>query len=238
MTSTHRPRPKGRSIGDEQLISAMAEPGCPMCRHVSAVAPRYLESLLYQHTTDRAYRDRFVKGGGFCARHVRDAVRADAAGNGDGVGAAIFLRSMLAARRRELEGVSGLRVGKRIREASRAAWDCPVCENEETTGASASQRLVEHTLRDETWRDWVIGAPWCLTHLGHILAAAAESRRGTLAELRERQLELMRALDERLEALAHDSSHGRRDRLTPEVRASLAEVAEVLAGSERPNETR
>jgi hypothetical protein len=48
----------------------------------------------------------------------------------------------------------------------------------------------------------------------------------------------MRALDERLEALAHDSSHGRRDRLTPEVRASLAEVAEVLAGSELPNETR
>ncbi len=211
----------------------MTQPGCPMCRHVAAVAPRYLDSLLYQHTTDRAYRDRFVKGGGFCARHVRDAVRADTAGNGDGVGAAIFLRSMLAARRRELEGASGFRAGRRIREATRVAWDCPVCETEVITATSSAQRLVEHADGDETWREWVVTAPWCLAHLGRILALAAGSGRGALATLRDRQLELMRDLDERLEALAHDSSHGRRDRLTPRVRASLADVADILAGNER-----
>jgi len=40
----------------------------------------------------------------------------------------------------------------------------------------------------------------------------------------------MRALEERLDTLAHDSSHGRRERLTPEVRASMAEVVALLAG--------
>jgi hypothetical protein len=89
-------------MGDEALVSALTGSGCPLCAYVDAIAPQYLDSLLYQHTTDRAYRDRFVEGGGFCARHVRAAVEADRAGNGDGVGGGIFLRSQLAARRRAL----------------------------------------------------------------------------------------------------------------------------------------
>jgi hypothetical protein len=219
-------------MGDEALVEALREPGCPMCTHVAAVAPRYLESLLYQHTTDRAYRDRFIKGGGFCSRHVRAAVEADAAGNGDGVGGAIFLRSMLAARTRKLERAGGFRPARRIREGTRPAWDCPVCENEVELARSAAQRLVGHTKADETWRLWVTEAPWCLTHVGVLLATAAEAGRGSLTELRDRQLALMAELDERLEALAHDSTHDRRDRLTPEVRASLREAAEFLAGDD------
>ncbi|MFV2062242.1 MAG: hypothetical protein ACC726_01860 [Chloroflexota bacterium] len=227
-----RLEPRARSMGDEALIEALTGPGCPMCTQVAAVAPRYLESLLYQHTTDRAYRDRFVKGGGFCPRHVRAAVEADTAGNGDGVGGSIFLRSMLGARRRALENSGGLRAAKHIRDATRPAWDCSVCENEITQAASAAQRLVGHAKRDETWREWVLSAPWCLTHAGDILAAASEAGRGTLAALQERQSELMADLEARLDALAHDSSHDRRDRLTPEVRASLREVADFLAGDE------
>jgi hypothetical protein len=188
--------------------------------------------LLYQHTTDRAYRDRFIKGGGFCARHVRAAVLADSAGNGDGVGAAIFIRSQLAARRRALEGAGGFRAGKRIREATRLAWQCPVCENEVIASESAAARLVEHAGSDDAWREQVESSAWCLTHLGHLLAAAAEAGGSTLDGLRKRQLDLMNDLDERLEALAHDSSHGRRDRLTAEVRSSLQEAADVLAGGE------
>lgn len=201
-----------------------------MCRHVAAVAPRYLDSLLYEHTTDRAFRDRFREGGGFCARHVRAAVRADAAGNGDGVGAAIFLRSMLAARRRDLEAAGGRRASRRIRDATRPARACPVCEHEGTTASAAAARLVEHAASDPAWRTWVEAAAWCLEHLGGLLTAAAGSRHGSLDRLRDRQLELLASLDARLEALAHDSSHGRRERLTPEVRASLGEVARVLAG--------
>ena len=126
-------------MGDDGLVEAITGAGCPMCAHVARVAPQYLDSLLYQHTTDRAYRDRFLAGGGFCGRHVRAAVVADTAGNGDGVGGGIFLRSQLAARRRALEGASGFRAGKRIREATRAAWDCPVCENERTLAGAAAK---------------------------------------------------------------------------------------------------
>jgi hypothetical protein len=232
MTANEKPSPRARSLGDEQLLEAMAKSGCPMCRHVAAVAPRYLDSLLYQHTTDRAYRDRFIKGGGFCARHVRDAVVADAAGNGDGVGAAIFIRSQLAARKRALEGAGGFRAGKRIHEASQPAWACPVCENEVASSESAAGRLVDHAKTDGAWREQLESCAWCLTHLGHLLASAAASGGDSLDALRDRQLELMADLDGRLEALAHDSSHGRRDRLTPEVRASLHAAADVLAGTD------
>lgn len=219
-------------MGDDGLVEAITGPGCPMCVHVAKVAPQYLESLLYQHTTDRAYRDRFLAGGGFCRRHVRAALVADTAGNGDGVGGGIFLRSQLAARRRALEGAGGFRAARRIRDATRTAWDCPVCENELTLAAAAAKRLVDLSRSDETWREWVTSVPWCLAHLGEMLAAAADSGRGTLTELRDRQLAQMADIEGRLEALAHDSAHGRRDALTPEVRASLKEAADILAGDE------
>ena len=227
-----RAAPRARSMGDEALVEALTGEGCPMCTHVAAVAPRYLESLLYQHTTDRAYRDRFVKGGGFCRRHVRAAVVADTAGNGDGVGGAIFLRSMLGARHRALQAAGGLRAAKRIREATRPAWDCPVCENEVTLAAAAAKRLVDNAVGDEAWQNRVLEAPWCLAHVGDLLVAAGDRGRTTLSALQERQFGLMRDLESRLDALAHDSSHDRRGQLTPEVRASLREVADFLAGDE------
>ena len=221
-------------MGDDGLVEAITGPGCPMCTHVAKVAPQYLDSLLYQHTTDRAYRDRFLAGGGFCERHVRAAVVADTAGNGDGVGGGIFLRSQLAARRRALEAADGFRAAKRIRDATRTALDCPVCENERTLAGAASKRLVDLTRSDETWRAWVTTAPWCLTHLGDVLAAATESGKGTLSGLRERQLSQMAEIEGRLEALAHDSAHGRRDAVTPEIRSSVKEAADILAGDDEP----
>lgn len=219
-------------MGDDGLVQAITASGCPMCTHVAKLAPQYLDSLLYQHTTDRAYRDRFLAGGGFCGRHVRAAVVADTAGNGDGVGGGIFLRSQLAARRRALEGAGGFRGAKRIREATRTAWDCPVCENERTLAVAAAKRLVDLARDDETWREWVTAAPWCLAHLGDVLAAASEAGRSALADLRDRQLAHMADVEARLEALAHDSAHGRRHAVTPEVRASVGEAADLLAGDE------
>ena len=219
-------------MGDEALVEALAGDACPLCAHVARIAPQYLESLLYQHTTDRAYRDRFVAGGGFCRRHVRAAVVADTAGNGDGVGGGIFLRSQLAARRRALEAAGGFRAAKRLRQATRPAWDCPVCEQETTLAAAASKRLLDLAESEPTWREAITTAPWCLSHLGVLLAAAADAGGGRLEDLRERQLVAMRDIEQRLEALAHDSSHGRRDRLTPEVRASVREAAALLAGDE------
>ncbi len=219
-------------MGDDGLVDALTAAGCPMCAHVATIAPQYLDSLLYLHTTDRAYRDRFLAGGGFCGRHVRAAVVADTAGNGDGVGGGIFLRSQLGARRRALENADGFRAARRIREATRTAWDCPVCENELTLAAAAAKRLVDLSGADPVWREWVTSAPWCLAHLGHVLAAAAEAKRGTLADLRERQLTQMQDIEERLDALAHDSSHGRRQQVTPAVRTSVKEAADILAGDE------
>ncbi len=232
MADARQERPRARSMGDDGLVEAITGPGCPMCAHVARVAPQYLDSLLYQHTTDRAYRDRFLAGGGFCRRHVRAAVVADTAGNGDGVGGGIFLRSQLAARRRALEGAGGFRAARRIRDATRTAWDCPVCENELTLAAAAAKRLVDLSRGDATWREWVTTAPWCLAHLGDVLAAAADSGKGTLVELRDRQLAGMADVEGRLEALAHDSAHGRRNAVTPEVRASVKEAADILAGDE------
>ena len=113
-----------------------------------------------------------------------------------------------------------------------AAWACPVCENELTLAAAAAKRLVDLTRADDTWHEWVMSAPWCLAHLGDVLAAAADTGRGTLDDLRDRQLAHMADIETRLDALAHDSAHGRREALTPEVRSSVKEAADILAGDD------
>jgi len=221
-------------MGDDGLVEALAAPACPLCAHVARIAPAYLDSMLYQHTADRAYRDRFLAGGGFCARHVRAALVADTAGNGDGVGGSIFLRSQLAARRRALGEAHGFRAARKIRSATRPAWNCPVCENEQTLTGAAAGRLVVLAGADPVWHEAIATARWCLTHLGDLLAAAAAAGSPALDDVRERQLAQIRDVEQRLEALAHDSSHDRRPRVTPDMRASVGEAADILAGDEKP----
>ena len=68
-------------MGDDALVDALTGPGCPMCTHVARVAPQYLDSLLYQHTTDRAYRDRFL---GRLARRIEQPLEGELdVGGGD-----------------------------------------------------------------------------------------------------------------------------------------------------------
>ena len=46
----------------------------------------------------------------------------------------------------------------------------------------------------------------------------------------------MRDIEERLDTLAHDARHGRRHQLTAEVRSSVAEAADILAGRQPPGD--
>jgi hypothetical protein len=219
-------------MGDEALVEALASPGCPLCTHLDRQIRRYLEAALYEHTTDREFRGRLTGGGGFCPAHVRAVVEVDAAAGGDGVGAAIYLRSMVAARRRQLEAAApSRRAASRVAQAARPAWACPACAREATTRDHAVLGLVQRVASDDAWRERVASAPWCLEHVCALVVGALRHSGDLGRQVLSGQRERLEGLESRLEGLAHDSSHGRRDRLTDEVRASARDAAAFLAGS-------
>ncbi len=58
------------STAAERLLSALAEPGCPVCRCLDADARRDLAAFLREQTMDPAGRAALRRAGGFCAWHT------------------------------------------------------------------------------------------------------------------------------------------------------------------------
>jgi hypothetical protein len=60
-----------RHINFFELEKAAGKPGCPLCRIVAGRAERYMDNLLFEHVSDRAFRAAYRVAGGFCAYHSR-----------------------------------------------------------------------------------------------------------------------------------------------------------------------
>jgi hypothetical protein len=95
-----------------ELQKAAAQPGCPLCRIVADRADRYIDNMLFEHVSDRAFRAAHRAAGGFCAFHSRNLVSFR-----DGLAVAILGRDILEERIKAF--------------SSRKPWKpkgrCPVC---------------------------------------------------------------------------------------------------------------
>lgn len=60
-----------RHINFFELEKAAAKPGCPLCRIIAGRVERYMDNLLFEHVSDRAFRAAYRTAGGFCACHAR-----------------------------------------------------------------------------------------------------------------------------------------------------------------------
>jgi hypothetical protein len=102
-----------RHINFFELEKAAAKPGCPLCRIISDRAERYLDNLLFEHVSDRAFRAAYRAAGGFCAHHSRrlESFR-------DGLAVAILGRDILEDR------LKSFAAGKKF---PKPKAPCPVC---------------------------------------------------------------------------------------------------------------
>jgi hypothetical protein len=222
-------------MGDDQLIEALQAPGCPLCTHADRRVWRHLSGVLYELVTDVGFRERLVAGGGFCPRHTRLTLAVNREELGGVTAAAILLRSVLGARREALRAAGdGRRTGQRIAAATRAAWSCMACEQEEIALSDAIGSLVGHSARDPHWREWLGASAWCLGHVGRLATALHSADAASGAAFVAAQVEHLAALDGRLEGLVHHSSHDRLALLTETEQRSAGEAAAILAGSGRP----
>src|SRR5262249_38691636 len=90
-----------------RLVEAFREPGCPVCRCVSAASRRYLDALVYEQVNDPDTRRRLRASWGFCNWHTWMLVDLP----GSTFGAAIS--------REDLRGTPGHGTGRRAPGAAR-----------------------------------------------------------------------------------------------------------------------
>ena len=95
-----------------ELEKACEKPGCPLCRIVADRAERYIDNMLFEHVSDRAFRKAHRLAGGFCNYHSRNLESFR-----DGLAVAILGRDVLEERLDSFKA----------RKPWRRREPCPIC---------------------------------------------------------------------------------------------------------------
>jgi hypothetical protein len=217
-----------RHINFFELQKACGRPGCPLCRIVSDRAARYIDNMLFEHISDRAFRAAYRAAGGFCAAHSRNLESFR-----DGLAVAILGRDILEDR------IDAFRKGKPWRPKGR----CPVCEEQKRieqeylsflaeTGDGVSPSAQSGEAGDEAGelRSFFTASDGlCVPHYGEFLETVKRVPRW-LREFQERRFEdLLRRVGQFIEL----SVYGRQEefsRLPEKDRILWKELAVILRG--------
>ena len=219
-----------RDLGTVKLAELFAEPGCPLCEHRDRAVVRYIEGFMYESVNDVAFRASLDVARGFCGPHVTDVLTGGRHVSGGMVGSAILFGAVMRVRERELRAVrsaGGLSRGRRTQEALRPPV-CLVCAEAASVDAAAVTSLMR-LATEPPWAVVIGNAPLCLEHLAALMAAPG--RPPVWAAIEDRQLARVGALQELVQAFAHNASHDRQHLTTDEQTAAPTQAAAFLGGS-------
>jgi len=236
LTAARRPAPSStlpaRDLVDVRLADILSKPGCPPCRGRADAQARFLDGWLYERVNDVRTRRELDETRGLCDDHLHALLAADRARAGGGLGTAILYDAMLRIRLHQLTRAHGERGRGRSKRLSEAAAPpaCLVCKEAAAGEQAVLDGLLWH-LGDPAWAEATAAAPLCLAHLRDLMSAGSGDARW--APVEARQLARVHALQERLVAFAHLSSHDRRHLRTAEQEASVDEAAALLGRDRR-----
>lgn len=182
-----------------ELLEALSQEGCPICRLGRHVAERYLDGLLYENVNDPGVREGLRTAHGFCRRHAwaLTAVR------GCSLGVAILYRDVLHTVLGELARAGGEE--KRSRGWSLTASPekgggrlapqapCPACVQQEEMERIYLQELLRRQDDPRLWSAFATSGGLCLPHLRLALRQVEDDRQ------RLELLNTQRAIWERLQ---------------------------------------
>ncbi len=195
------------------LEKACAKDGCPVCTIVRERSARYIDNMLFEHVSDRGFRERYRNSLGFCAAHARslESYR-------DGLAVAILGEDILS------HVLPDLKKGR----PTKVRGKCPACEETERVEREFLGFLAESA--DGDLRDFFCASEGlCVPHYRQL---TAQNRRtpSWLKEFHEKKFTLLLA---RTRAFIECSAWGRQDdfaALSPEDKVVWKEIARTLRG--------
>jgi hypothetical protein len=151
------------------ILDALPQQGCAVCRVVHDVEFRYMADVLYSKTTSVSTRHEFREARGFCTAHAKELDEI-----GHALDLSIIYQDILMTLRQELERPSarqatGGRGKRQLVQKLGAQRACPVCAHRDELLAVYVETLADH-LADPEFVDKVrVADPFCLAHYRQII---------------------------------------------------------------------
>lgn len=196
-----------------EVLEALREPGCPVCRLALRSVARLLQTISYEQVNDPALRAELRKSRGFCNLHAHQWLR-EARGI---LGTALIYRDLLQATLHDLDG----RPPSRDKSAT-----CVACRTQREAEARYLDALVATASAEPAALDTSDGL--CRRHT---LAAMRIGGRGAslVAERTRRALQdLIRELDE---VIRKEDYRFRHEERTDAERTAPSRAVAVIAGA-------
>jgi len=187
-----------------ELLDALADEGCAICRLARKASDRYINALLYEGVVDVDLRQKLRDARGPCYVHAwRMAGRRGAV-----LGTAIVYRDVINTLAKELEAPEkrSLLGGKNsVAQRLAATKPCPACSLEQDAVCRAIKTLLKHVNDSDVAESYVAAGGLCLPHFTETLTHASGAASQSLADwqasafrrLRDQLDELIRKHDYR-----------------------------------------
>ena len=140
----------------DEMLDALAQPGCAFCRLLDGIADRLVDAILFESVNDVKVREELNAARGLCRRHGPLLVR-----TGRSLGTAITMQGVIKVLLRQLDSgevgsgsrlralLGGAGVGRAPAAGLAAALNpqtpCPVCVQEATFAAHYTETLLRQT---------------------------------------------------------------------------------------------
>lgn len=194
----------------DDIVEAMADPGCAFCALQKRAADRYLDALLWESVNDPRLRREVTAARGFCRDHAWMLVRP-----GTALSSAIIYKDVVAGAAHVVQNASGnvqrTTIGQRLRASfrrRRPAEDalaralaptqaCPVCINAaEIEGHLCATVATAMKRSDDFLAHYRASAGLCLAHFGVLIGGTTQPE--ARAALIDAQLAIWQSLEAEL----------------------------------------
>jgi len=184
-----------------ELLDALADDGCAICRLARKASDRYINALLYEGVVDVDLRQKLRDARGPCYVHAwRMAGRRGAV-----LGTAIVYRDVINTLAKELEAPEkrSLLGGKNsLAQRLAATAPCPACSLEQDAVRRAIKTLLKHVSDANIAESYVAAGGLCLPHFTETLVQAGAHASGTASRsLSDWQAAAFRRLRDELDEL-------------------------------------
>jgi len=151
------------------ILGALPQPGCAICRLVHTVEVHYIRDVLYSRTTDVKTRAELRSARGFCRPHARQLDEI-----GHALDVSIIYQDILKTLNEALERPSARQAATRrgkgqLADALAPQQECPACTHRAELEAVYVETFLDH-MADPDFVSKVRSAdPLCLTHLRQVI---------------------------------------------------------------------
>jgi hypothetical protein len=157
-----------------ELLEALNQEGCALCRLSQRAVERYLKGMLYENVNDVTVQEKLKATQGFCPAHSELLLR-----QRNSLGTAILYLSK-----------QGVREEKRI---PTARAPCPACEQRDDAALRYLKPLRNLHTEDELAATFTAGSGFCLPHLRQVTARLRGEALERLLHYQQERWEELRA---------------------------------------------